>query len=293
MWDEVAALMETVPTIGGQRYVDRHRQARQDAGPRADRGAGRPEHAVPRTLGARRLGDRGPGRRRCRPGHRRGRRCRVRHHRNRHEREGRRRQPDHLEEGSAFPRDRPREPAPADQPQRIRRRRPAPAGRPLHPGGCELQGADPAVQGRDPDHHRGLRTEHGRRRVHPGDERLHDLRQGGRDRLPRRPAAREDGDRRDRRRGDARWRRDALADVRAVRLLRAGRDGRVADHPPDRAPPAVEEARPGPDRTRRRPAVRPDGAAGLRIGRRRASRSTSARSTPACSTAAASRSSRR
>ena len=26
MWDEVAALMETVPTIGGQRYVDRHRK---------------------------------------------------------------------------------------------------------------------------------------------------------------------------------------------------------------------------------------------------------------------------
>ena len=25
MWDEVAALMDTVPTIGGQRYVDRHR----------------------------------------------------------------------------------------------------------------------------------------------------------------------------------------------------------------------------------------------------------------------------
>lgn len=26
MWDEVAALLETVPTIGGQRYVDRHRK---------------------------------------------------------------------------------------------------------------------------------------------------------------------------------------------------------------------------------------------------------------------------
>jgi acyl-CoA carboxylase subunit beta len=26
LWDEVAGLMASVPTIGGQRYVDRHRQ---------------------------------------------------------------------------------------------------------------------------------------------------------------------------------------------------------------------------------------------------------------------------
>ncbi len=268
-------------------------QARQDAGARAHRGARRSEHPVPRTLGPRSVGDAGSGRRRRRPGHRRDRRSRVRDHRHGHERQGWCGQSDHVEEESTIPRDRPREPAATDQPQRVSRRRPATPGRPLHPGRGQLQGAHATLESGHPDHHRGVRTEHGGRRLHAGYERLHDLRQGRRHRISRWAAAGEDGHRRDRRRRVARWRRDALAHQWPVRLPRTGRDGRPADHPPDRPPPRLEEARPGPDDAGRRPAVRPDGVAGVCVGRRAHPVRHPRGATPGCSTAAASRSSSR
>ena len=108
--------------------------SRQDARPRAHRGADRSRHAVPRAEPARRLGHPGPRRRRqlYRHRHRRGRR--VCDQRLGHDLPRRLRQPDHVEEGIAVPRDRPREPAAGDRAQRVRRRRPAPPGRPVHPG---------------------------------------------------------------------------------------------------------------------------------------------------------------
>ncbi len=102
----------------------------------------------------------------------------------------------------------------------------------------------------------------------PGHERLHGVRQGSRHRLPRRAAAGEDGDRRDRRRGDARRRRDAFPHERPVRLPRRRRDGRHPHHPQHRAPPALDQARPRGDGARRPAAVRPRRAARVRLGRR-------------------------
>ena len=127
----------------------------------------------------------------------------------------------------------------------------------------------------------------------PGHERLHGVRQGSRHRLPRRAATREDGDRRDRRRGDARRCRDAFAHERSVRLPGRRRDGRHPHHPQHRAPPALEQARP---RAPRSPTIRRCTTPPSCSGAPRptcASRSTSARCSPGCSTAAASRSSSR
>ena len=94
-----------------------------------------------------------------------------------------------------------------------------------------------------PDDHGDLRPEHRRWRLRPGHERLHDLRQGARHRVPRRAAAREDGDRRSGRRRDTGRCRDAQPHVRSERLPRGRRDGRAADGPRHRSAPALAEAR--------------------------------------------------
>ena len=76
-------------------------------------------------------------------------------------------------------------------------------------GGAGFKNHTAVVEARHPDDHRRLRPGDRGRRLHAGHERLHGVRQGPRHRLPRRSAAGEDGDRRDRRRGDARRGRDA------------------------------------------------------------------------------------
>ena len=70
----------------------------------------------------------------------------------------------------------------------------------------------------------------------PGHERLHRDGQRGRQGLPGRPAAGQDGDRRGDRRRVARWCRDALPDLRALRLPRRRRVRRDPDRAPDRRP---------------------------------------------------------
>ena len=197
---------------------------RQDARARTDRAAGRPEHRAARAEPARGVGDAGRGRRGHRQRDRRRREHAGRDQRHRHDLSRRVGEPDELAEAATLLRDRQGEPAPADPAQRVRRRRSAAPGRSVHPGRGELPRPHPDVEDGHPDHHGRLRAQHGRRRVHAGDERLHGLRQGSRHGVSRRPAAREDGDRRDRRRGDARRRRDAQPHERPVRLPRDGRD---------------------------------------------------------------------
>ena len=161
-------------------------------------------------------------------------------------------------------------------------------------GGAELPRPHPDVEDGHPVDHARVRTEHRRRCVHAGDERLHGVRQGPRHGLPRRPAAREDGDRRDRRRGDARRRRDALAHERAVRLPRRRRDRRRCASPRQIVRHLRwQAARAGPDANP--PTIRCTTLPNCSAVRRPtcASRSTSARCSPGCSTAAGSRSSSR
>ena len=227
-------------------------QARQDAAARTDRATRRPRHPVPRTERARRMGHRVPDR--CRLGrgdrHRRGRRMRDRGLR--HDLSRRFDEPTIGRQGHAVPRDHPPEPAAVDQPQRIRRRRPAAPGRHLHPRRRGLPQPDPGVEARDPHDHGRVRPQHRRRCLHPGHERLHDLRQRARHGLSRWAAAGEDGDRRGRRRGDARWGGDAQPHQRAQRLSRRRRDGRPANGARHRQTSALEETRSRALRTGRR-----------------------------------------
>ena len=211
LWDTVAAEMASVPTIGGQRYVDRHHaRDKMLVRERIERLVD-PNTALLELQSARRVGHAGRRRGRHRQRDRRRREHAGGDQRHRHDLPRRIGEPDELAQAATLLRDRQGEPAPADPAQRVRRRRSAPPGRPVHPGRGQLPRSHADVEDGHPDHHRRVRAEHRRRRVHAGDERLHRVRQGSRHGLSRRAAAREDGDRRDRRRGDPRWGRDALA----------------------------------------------------------------------------------
>ncbi len=238
------------------------------AGPGAHRPAARPRIAVPRALAAGRLGHRRPARRRARHRPRRGRGRRVRDQRQRPDRPGRHLDRHHGGQGPAGPGDRPAQPAAADQPHRVRRRRPAPPGRHLRARRGHLPGPDPAVGRRHPDHHPGVRAVDRRRRVRARAERLHGLRAGPGPGVPRRAAAREDGDRRGRRRGGAGRRRHAQPDLGPGRLPGRRRARCAAPRPHDRASARLAEARAGTVTGRRPPTLDAEELLGHRGGRR-------------------------
>jgi hypothetical protein len=85
LWDVVAELLASVPSIGGQRYVDRHR-ARGKLLAR-ERIEALVDHDTPRAraVAARRVGERVPDRRRLGERDRRRRGRRVRDHGERHD----------------------------------------------------------------------------------------------------------------------------------------------------------------------------------------------------------------
>ena len=176
--------------------------------------------------------------------------------------------PDERGQGPARDGDRAGQPAAARLAHRVGRRRPAQAGRDLRARRRVLQEPHPALGRRDPDHHAGVRLLDRGRRLRPGHERLRRAAEGRRARLPRRPAAGEDGDRRGRRRGVARRRRDARAGVRPRRLPRRRRARRAAHRPRHRRPPQLAQAGAGPVACVRGAGVRPGRAARDRVGRR-------------------------
>ena len=175
----------------------------------------------------------------------------------RRDREGRHLLPAHGEEAPARAGDRAREPPALRLPRRLRRRVPADAGRglprsrPLRPHLLQ-PGAD--VGGGRPADRRGARLVHGRRRLRPRDERRDgDRARPGHD-LPRRTAAREGRDRRDRHRGGARRRRPARPPLGRRRPPRRGRRARARDRARHRRDPAAAaRARVGCAAARRRP----------------------------------------
>ncbi len=146
--------------------------------------------------------------------------------------QGRHLLPDHGQEAPARAGGRRAEPAAVRLPGRLRRRVPAAAGRGLSRSralrphllqpGAHVGRGHPADRGRD-----GL--VHGRRRLRAGDVRRDDHRPGTGHDLPRRPAAREGGDRRGGHRRGARRRRRAHAALRRRRLLRRRRRARAGD----------------------------------------------------------------
>ena len=174
---------------------------------------------------------------------------------------------------------------------------PAPPGRRL-PGSRPLRAhllqPGPDVGGRHPAGRAGHGLLHGRWRLRAGDERRDRHRQGHGHDLPRRPAAREGGDRRGRHaRGTRRLRRPHAA-LRGRRPRGARRRARAGARPVDRRQPQPQ-GRPrrrgtAPSPSRRR-STRPASTAPSRSTR--AGRSRSARSSPASSTARGSTSSSR
>ena len=227
---------------GGERYQQRHRDRGQAAGPRADRAAGRPGQPVPRAVPAGRLGDRLHRRRQHRDRHRGDLRGRVRDHRARPDRPGRRDEPVLAAQDPARAGDRPAEPAAGDEPGGVGRRRPADPGRPVRPGRADLPRADRAVRTGHPHGGAGVRQLHRRRRLRARHVRLRGP--GGRpgQGVPRRAAAGEDGHRRGIRRRVAGRRRDALAGLRPVRLLRRRRTRRDPPRPRHHGPDQLAQA---------------------------------------------------
>ena len=125
LWDTVATEMASVPTIGGQRYVDRHHaRDKMLVRERIERLVD-PNTAAARAEPARGVGDAGRGRRRHRQRDRRRREHARRDQRHRHDLSRRVGEPDELAQAATLLRDRQGEPAPADPAQRVRRRRPA------------------------------------------------------------------------------------------------------------------------------------------------------------------------
>ena len=112
-------------------------------------------------------------------------------------------------------------------------------------------------------------------------------------RLPRRPAAGEDGDRRGGRRGVARRRGDARHRVRRRRLPRRGRARRAAHRPRHRRAPQLAQARARAVAAGRTSRCTTPTSCSASARWTSGCRSTSARSSRASSTAAASRSSSR
>ena len=114
-------------------------------------------------------------------------------------------------------------------PGRIRRRQPAQVPRRgLHPRRRDLPQSGEALGRRHSGRHRGARLVDGGRRLHAGPVRLRHHGARPRQGLPRRPAAAESRDRRDRDRRGARRRRDAHPCVGARRISRRGRRRRRA-----------------------------------------------------------------
>ncbi len=156
--------------------------------------------------------------------------------------------------------DRDREPAAAGQPRRVRRRRPADSKGDLHPRRANLPGPDQDVGGWHPHDRTGIRQLDGRRRLRPWHERLRGDDRAAVEGVPRRAAARQDGNRRRIRRRIARRREHARPPVRSRRLPRQGRARRAADRP-------VNRRQAEPARTRRRKAVLRPGRPAARPGR--------------------------
>ncbi len=162
---------------------------------------------------------------------------RGRRRRQRRDGQGRHLLPDDGQEAPARAGDRAAQPAAVRLPRRLGRRVPADAGRGLpRPRALRpdlLQPGDDVRAGHPADRVRhGL--VHGRRRVRPGDERRDgDRPRAGHD-LPRRPAAREGGDRRGGDGRGARRRRRPRAHVRRRRPPRRRRRPRARDRAPDR-----------------------------------------------------------
>ena len=274
--DEIGALTAQVVRGGGSGRPGQGRPlgrqaalARQAAPARAHRAAARPRLALPRALAAGRLGHRRPAGRRHGHRHRPHPRRRVRHQRQRPDGQGRGAGADERGQGTARDGDRAGQPASAGLAHRVGRRRPAQAGRDLRARRGVVQEPHPALRRRHPDDHARVRVVDRGRCLRARDERLRRAAEGRGARLPRRPAAGEDGDRRGRRRGVARRRRDARARERAGRLPRRRRARRPAHRPRHRRPPQLAPAGPGARGRRPRAAgVRPGGAARHRFRRR-------------------------
>ncbi len=245
---DLRAKVAAVEQGGGDRCPREARGARQAAAARARPRAGRPGFAVPRVLAARRIRDvrRHDRRRRDHHRYRPRRRPRVRDRLQRRDGQGRHVLPADRQEASARAGDRAREQPAVHLSRRFRRRQPAQPdrrvsrSRSLRPHllqpGDDVRAGHPAGRRRDGLVHRG-------RRVRPGDVRRVDHRQGAGDDLPRRAAAREGGDRRDRDGGRAGRRRRPHARVRRRRPFRAGRPPRARHRPPDRRRPEPPQAR--------------------------------------------------
>ena len=114
------------------------------------------------------------------------------------------------------------------------------------PGGRGFRELTRRSRGAHPDHLSRLRLVDRRRRLRARHVRLHRHGEERRQGVPRRPAAREDGDPRGRRRGDARRRRHAQPRLRACRTI----------SPPTSATPSASAARSSPSSTGRSSAGR-------------------------------------
>ena len=191
----------------------------------------------------------------------------MRRRRLRSDRPRRHQQPLHAAQEPARPGDRDGKPAAGDRLRRVRRRRPAAPEGDLRARRRQLPQPDPQVGGGHPDDRARDRQLDRRRRLPAGHVRLHGDGARAGPRLPRRPAAGQDGDRRGGRGGGARRRRDALADLRRLRVHRRRRGRRSADRARDRPQPELAQARPRAARQRRRSGPRSRGAARDRLPR--------------------------
>ena len=147
LWDRSRSSWRAVPSIGGQRYVDRHRARGKMLVRERVEALVDPRHAAARAEPAGGVGERDPDRRR--------RRCNAigvvegvecRDQRHRHDVPRRLDEPDDRStRASASTRSSARNRLPWITPQRVGRRRPAAPGRHLHAGWRRLQEPDPAL----------------------------------------------------------------------------------------------------------------------------------------------------
>ena len=160
---------------GRRRQVQRApRRGRQAPAARAHRAPARPRFVLPRIVPARRQGRPGPrAGRRARRRHRARRGRRVPDHRERIDRQGRRGQRDDRVEIGAAERHRRAQPARLDLDDRIGRRRSAESIEDLRARRPRLSRSHASQRAEDPDGVPRVRQLDGRRRVHPGHERLH------------------------------------------------------------------------------------------------------------------------
>ena len=238
----------------------------QAPGPRAHRPAARPRLAVPRALAARRLGHRRPARRRPRRRHRPGRGHRVPDLGQRPDRARRHVVADHRSPSRCGPTRSPlRNRLPRDQPHRVGRRRPPQAGaRSSCPAAPTFKNLTRLSAAGIPTITVVFGSSTAGGAYVPGHERLHDLRQGPGQGVPRRPAAGEDGHRRGRRRGGAGRRRDARPHLGSRRPPRRRRGRRHPARPAwSCATSTGTSSGPGPPARQRPPALDPDELLGI------------------------------